>query len=82
VGGEGGQELDGLGDVPVDGGGADPEAGRELGIGLAVAEVDEGEQDLPPALRRRHRVPRAHRRSLRRAARKRRAELDTSTPDG
>jgi hypothetical protein len=32
---------------PVDGSGADPEAGRELGIGLAVAEVNEGEQSLP-----------------------------------
>lgn len=45
-GGEGGQEFDGLGDVPVDSGGADPETGCELGVGLAVAEVGEGEQGL------------------------------------
>ena len=46
-GGEGGQEPDGLGDVAVDGGSADPETSRELGIRLAVAEGDEGEQGLP-----------------------------------
>lgn len=38
-GGEGGQELDGLGHVAVDGGGADPEGGSELGTGPAVAEA-------------------------------------------
>jgi hypothetical protein len=45
-GGGVGKELNGLGDVSVDGGGADPETGRELGVGLAVAEVGEGEQSL------------------------------------
>lgn len=43
---EGSQEADGLGDVSVGGGGADPESGRELGVGLAVAQVGEGEQGL------------------------------------
>lgn len=44
---EGGQERDGLGDVPVRGGRSDAEPGRELGIRVAVAEVGEGEQGLP-----------------------------------
>ena len=42
--GKSGQDLDGLGDVPVDSGGADPETGHELGIELTVAEVGEGKQ--------------------------------------
>jgi hypothetical protein len=53
--GERGQEIDGLGDVPVDGRGPDAGPGRELGVRMAVAEVGEGEQSLsaraqaPPA---------------------------------
>lgn len=43
---ESGQDLDGLGDVPVRGRGPDAEPGRELGIRVAVAEVGEGEQGL------------------------------------
>lgn len=45
--GERGQELDGLGDVPVGRRGADAETGCELGVRMAVAKVREGEQSLP-----------------------------------
>jgi len=45
-GGEGGQEFDGFRDVAVGRGGPDTEAGRELGVGLSVAEVGESEQGL------------------------------------
>jgi hypothetical protein len=45
--GEGGRQIDGLGDVAVGGRGADAEACRKLGIGVAVAEAGEGEQRLP-----------------------------------
>jgi hypothetical protein len=41
------QEADGLGDETVGGGGAHTEPGPELGVGVAVAEMGEGEQSLP-----------------------------------
>ena len=44
--GEGGQELNGLGDVPVGRRGSDAESGCELGIRVAVARVGEGEWGL------------------------------------
>lgn len=52
-----GQDFDGLGDVPVGGGGADAEPGSELGVDvdMAAAQVCEDEQgpaalaDAPPA---------------------------------
>lgn len=59
VRGEGGQELDGFGGVPVYEGGADPETGRGLDTGLAVAEVGEGGQGLSARAQARHRVPAA-----------------------
>lgn len=37
VGAQGGQEVDGFGDVAVSGGRADAETGRELGVGVPVA---------------------------------------------
>jgi hypothetical protein len=43
---EGGQEVDGLGDLPVGGGGSDAESGRELGIRVAYPQVGEREQGL------------------------------------
>lgn len=46
-GGEGGQDRDGLVDVPVGGCGPDAQPGDELGAGVAVAQVGEGEQGLP-----------------------------------
>lgn len=42
VGGVSGHELDGLPDVAVGAGGADPEASCEVGVGLSAAEVSEG----------------------------------------
>lgn len=56
-----------LGDVAVDGGGADPETSRELNIRLTGAEVGERKQGLSAPLRRRQRVPRTRRCSFRRA---------------
>jgi hypothetical protein len=43
---QGGQEVDGFGDVPVRGRRADAEPGCELGVGMPVAEVGKGEQRL------------------------------------
>lgn len=53
--GECDQNVDGLGDVPVGGGGADTEAGCELGIGVPAPQVGQCQQGLvvgaqtPPA---------------------------------
>ncbi|MFE3145606.1 MULTISPECIES: Tn3 family transposase [unclassified Streptomyces] len=38
-----GQDFDGLGDVPIGGGGADAEPGSELGVGMAAVQVREDE---------------------------------------
>jgi hypothetical protein len=46
VGGVGGQDLDGLGDVAVGSGGSDPESCRELGVRVTVTQVCEGEERL------------------------------------
>ncbi|GAB1331874.1 hypothetical protein ACE1SV_62130 [Streptomyces sennicomposti] len=43
---EGGQEVDGLGDVAVCGRGPDAESGGELGVGVPHAQVDEREEGL------------------------------------
>jgi hypothetical protein len=40
-----GEQVDGLPDVPVDGG--DPEPGGQPGIGVAVAKVSQDQQRLP-----------------------------------
>ena len=46
-GGEGGQEVDGLGDAPVGGGGAHLEPGRELSVGVTASQVGQHQQRLP-----------------------------------
>lgn len=43
----GGQDPDCLGDVAVGGGGADAEPDRELGVGVTLAQMGQGEQSLP-----------------------------------
>ncbi len=43
---QGSKEIYGFGDVPVGRGRSDAEPGRELGIGMPVAQVGEGEQGL------------------------------------
>lgn len=53
--GEVGQEADGLGDVAVGGGDPDAEPGRELGVGVAAAQMGQNQEGLafrcqaPPA---------------------------------
>ncbi|GAB2824850.1 hypothetical protein GCM10027073_63330 [Streptomyces chlorus] len=44
--GEGGQDVDGLGDVPVRGGGAYAEPGSELGVGVTAAQMGQHQQCL------------------------------------
>jgi hypothetical protein len=45
-GGEGGQDLNRLDYVPVDGGQPDPEAGRELGVRVPATQMGQREQSL------------------------------------
>jgi hypothetical protein len=53
VRGEGGQDIDGLGDAPVGGGGADVEprgelsTGGELSIGVTTQQTGQNQQGLP-----------------------------------
>jgi hypothetical protein len=69
-------------DVLAGRGRAHAEPGCELGVGMAVAQVVKGEQRPSAGAHRPHRLPIARRCSCRRAAGKRRFELDGSTPDG
>jgi hypothetical protein len=40
--------VDGLGDAPVRGGGADPEPSRLLGVRMTIAKMSQGGRGLPP----------------------------------